>query len=77
MGKDLNAALRRLSEQPLHPRLADLESEMLKLIAAERRGGSITMSSAIAAAVGAVTLVFALRQILRRPNRAKKLDVRW
>lgn len=56
MDTDLDAALRRLAEQPVHPGLANLENDVLKLIAAERRAGGVTMRSGMLAAVGAVSL---------------------
>ena len=37
MDMDLDSALRRLAEQPLHPRLAELEGDVMRLIAAEVR----------------------------------------
>ena len=40
MDMDLDSALRRLGEQPLDPRLAELEGEVMRLIAAERRAGT-------------------------------------
>ena len=57
MNDDLDSARRRLAEQPPHPRLAHLETDVMKLIAEERRiGGSPTMRSGLIAAVGAVAL---------------------
>ena len=57
MDMDLDSALRRLAEQPLHPRLDELESDVMRLIAAERRaGGGVTLRSGMLAAVGAVAL---------------------
>lgn len=57
MDHDLDSALRRLADRPLHPRLADLEMDVMKLIAQERRvGGGPTLRSGMLAAVGAVAL---------------------
>jgi len=57
MDMDLDSALRRLGEQPLHPRLAELEGEVMRLITAERRAGAgVTLRSGILAALGAVAL---------------------
>ena len=57
MDMNLDSALRRLAEQPLHPRLAELEGEVMRLITAERRAGAgVTLRSGILAALGAVAL---------------------
>ena len=57
MDMNLDSALRRLAEQPLHPRLAELEGDVMRLIAAERRaGGGVTLRSGMLAALGAVAL---------------------
>ncbi len=57
MDDDLDSALRRLAEQPPHPRLADLETDVMKIVAQDRRvGGSPTVRSGMLAAVGAVAL---------------------
>lgn len=57
MDMDLDSALRRLAEQPLHPRLDELEGDVMRLIAAERGAGSaVTLRSGMLAAVGAVAL---------------------
>lgn len=57
MDDELDNALRRLAEQPPHPRLADLETDVMKLIAQDRRvGGGPTLRSGMLAAVGAVAL---------------------
>lgn len=57
MDVDLDKALRRLAEQPAHPRLANLEFDVLKMIAQEQRaGGGPTMRSGALAAIGAVAL---------------------
>lgn len=56
MDTDLDVALRRLAEQPVHPGLASLEGDVLKLIAAERRTHGATLKSGMLAAVGAVAL---------------------
>ena len=57
MDMDLDSALRRLGEQPLDPRLAELEGEVMRLIAAERRaGGVVALRSGMLAALGAVAL---------------------
>ena len=57
MDMDLDSALRRLGEQPLDPRLAELEGDVMRLIAAEQRAGSgVTLRAGMLAAVGAVAL---------------------
>lgn len=57
MDMDLDGALRGLAEQPLHPRLDELEGDVMRLIAAQRRaGGGVTLRSGMVAAVGAVAL---------------------
>lgn len=56
MDTDLDVALRRLAEQPVHPRLVNLESDVLRLIAEDRRSAGVTMRSGMLAAVGAVAL---------------------
>lgn len=54
---DLDEALRRLAEQPAHPRLASLEIDVMKLMAQERRaGGGPTVRSGALAAIGAVAM---------------------
>lgn len=57
MDMDLDSALRRLAEKPLHPRLAELEGDVMRLIAAEQHAGSgVTLRAGMLAAVGAVVL---------------------
>ncbi len=56
MDTNLDAALRRLGEQPVHPGLANLESNVLKRIAEERRADGLTKRSSVVAALGAVAL---------------------
>ena len=57
MDMNLDSALRRLAEQPLHPRLAELEGDVMRLIATERRAGcGVTLRSGVLAALGAGAL---------------------
>ncbi|WP_371424095.1 hypothetical protein [Tardiphaga sp.] len=54
---DLDSALRCLAEQPLHPRLDELEGDVMRLVAAKQRvGGGVTLRSGALAALGAVAL---------------------
>lgn len=53
---DLDSALRRLAKQPLHPRLAELEGNVMRLIAERRAVGGMTLRACMLAAVGAVAL---------------------
>ena len=64
MDMDLDSALRRLAEQPLHPRLAELEGDVMRLIAAERRaGGGVTLRTGMLAAVGGLSSAAATAQV--------------
>ena len=55
MDMDLDSALRRLAEQPLHPRLAELEGDVMRLIAAEQHAGGGLSSAAATAQMPTLT----------------------
>jgi len=57
MNIDLDAALSRLADEPPHPRLANLEADVLNMIAAQRRNGrGVHMWLGMLATTGAVSM---------------------